>query len=962
LHRKRGFTITEMVFVSALSVAVVGVATSALIDAIHVWNQEGVVSELRMDLQLSLDWMKRDMRLSSVGVGHMAFYPAEASEYTAISFPRSVDSDDDGLLDRDAEGALLWNQTVIYHIRNGTPDKFLRTNFSPRDMDATPAERYEQLVAVVASTSGAQVAAAAMSGETAQTKTIFENLVDMRILPPDISFDGYAATNQLTGLVNWGSVVLDDGTHELVFTIHGKNANSSGYKIGIDSIALSHSQSARDGELFAANGLNPDGDFYLNTNVGGAVVANDMSMHGASWNGKAQLTYNALAVSNQITLLVDNDMWSENNFDLPAATLASNVSVRFMRDFTNVPPYIPDYVVTMDRGSAWRYERVAEGDISVEFVGETIAVTNMILGGTNAGTGISMNGKWARLRLASGDSAPLYVTNLVIIDVASGAASNVFFGGKPDFFIGPREDVWSDWVPNFEIDEWSSYAVAMQVGGRGDNDIDMFVGGNDGKIRYYENVGTPSFPAWGGAQNGWQGIDVGTFSQPAFADIDMDGDADLFVGDHPIGMVEFHVNIYTNTTPNMVLADADWNAIRDPWSRPTFADLDADGDLDCFVGGKDGRITYIHNIGTPWEPDWDTPDTFWEGIDIDNDGGAGIGQDYSTPTFVDIDGDHDLDLFIGRSSPGTLIMFENTGTPSNYVWGATNDNYAGLTPGPYAVPTFVDIDDDGDSDLFCGNAAGKVVYFRNTGSPTNAVWGYADYFYNGISVGNFSSVAFANINPDKNSILVGTNADVALMTTNGGPVLAVAVLAEIEVGYPDEGVYRSGVFDTSLADPDYQELNWTQVENFSSGWDVDVRVRSAADKDQILSTAWTDANPSSDGYFQGNVDNDLSTLPKDRYVQYEARFRCFSPPAHTSEVPGAILRDLTLDWEGEQGIVDLRVALSKGPDYGIIGASVDGQSFIRGISVELAIFKYSRPFGTNTVRGRIEVKPLNTGH
>jgi hypothetical protein len=199
-----------------------------------------------------------------------------------------------------------------------------------------------------------------------------------------------------------------------------------------------------------------------------------------------------------------------------------------------------------------------------------------------------------------------------------------------------------------------------------------------------------------------------------------------------------------------------------------------------------------------------------------------------------------------------------------------------------------------------------------------------------------------------------------MSTTNGVASMALLGLFELEVGYPSNGFYRSGIFDTELVAPAYDELNWTQVEEFSAGGDVDIRIRSADTEDDIESASWTVAKASDSGFFAGNIGNNLALLPKKRFVQYEARFLCFKPEAHTNEAT-AKLRDVVIHWPGPEGIVDLQVDFAKGPDYGIVSAQVDGQDFLKGATVELQIFKYARPSGTNTVTGQVEIKPLNTG-
>jgi hypothetical protein len=74
-------------------------------------------------------------------------------------------------------------------------------------------------------------------------------------------------------------------------------------------------------------------------------------------------------------------------------------------------------------------------------------------------------------------------------------------------------------------------------------------------------------------------------------------------------------------------------------SRPAFGDLDGDGDLDLLLGRKDGRLSYFENTGTALLPAFDSPVT-------DPFGLADVGDD-AAPRLVDIDGDGDLDAFVG---------------------------------------------------------------------------------------------------------------------------------------------------------------------------------------------------------------------------------------------------------------------------------------------------------------------------
>ena len=92
----------------------------------------------------------------------------------------------------------------------------------------------------------------------------------------------------------------------------------------------------------------------------------------------------------------------------------------------------------------------------------------------------------------------------------------------------------------------------------------------------------------------------------------------------------------------------------------------------------------------------------------------------ASPTLADIDGDGDLDLFIGNQD-GNTLLFTNTAAS-----GSTTPAYSAAVTNPYGItdvgahssPALADIDGDGDLDLFIGNKDGNTLIFTNTAAVT----------------------------------------------------------------------------------------------------------------------------------------------------------------------------------------------------------------------------------------------------
>ncbi len=239
-----------------------------------------------------------------------------------------------------------------------------------------------------------------------------------------------------------------------------------------------------------------------------------------------------------------------------------------------------------------------------------------------------------------------------------------------------------------------------------DGFVDLYVSNKGGSNKLFLNNGDGTFKdvtATAGA-----GIDSPGFTMGSvFGDYDNDGDVDLYLatgGQYEIESNRLFANNGDGTFTDVTAAAG--VGLKEFTYSASFADYDNDGDLDLYcanygVGAKnvlfanngDGTFTDVTDAAGVGDKSWS-----WMGVwsDVDNDG--------------------DVDLYVvnGRypaGEPNKLFVNNGNGTFTEAAAAAgVNDANWGLGA------SFADVDNDGEQDLFASNYIGGNNLYMNDGA------------------------------------------------------------------------------------------------------------------------------------------------------------------------------------------------------------------------------------------------------
>ena len=204
------------------------------------------------------------------------------------------------------------------------------------------------------------------------------------------------------------------------------------------------------------------------------------------------------------------------------------------------------------------------------------------------------------------------------------------------------------------------------------------------------------------------------------------------------------------------------------------------------------------------------------------------------------------------------------------------------------------------------------------------------------------------------------------ITTN----YTLPLLESMAVGYADQGRYVSHIYNTRSFKAASKSITWEA--DIPAGAQLEIYTRSG---DKLINNGF-DLEDAPDWSTIAPTPNGGTINGAGRFVQFMAVMKgqptSTAPGISGGTTTGPYISDtprlnrVFMSWDGEEKYVDINGSIMKSPDCGIFKVEVDGKPLIRGVTMEIEIFKDIMSMGKK--KGRLkstmvaEIEPRNSKH